>query len=203
MVTHSNPQEHASLMNPLAKPSSTYRDCSFVARSVHIGGVDKSELLARLDEGGIELNAAGRALFAHSGFTTATIASIVETREMTVGDLGFDRGATIDKVVERAGQLRLAPCPIELGPHLRLQYIDQPEGYIGHAPSQHKAPPGSLTIVSRQIAGDDHVPKGFYLRRVNGALCLRGYHCGPDHVWSADDHLVFIAGRTWTRLRGA
>ena len=188
-------------MNPLPKPPSTDTYCSFVARAVRIGGIDKGELLARLYQEGVELNAAGLALFAHSGFTTSMTSSIIETVEITVGDLGFDLGATIDRVVERAGQLRLSPCPIELGPHLRLQYADQPEGHIGHAPSQHRAPPGSVTIVSRQIADDHNVPKGFYLRRINGALCLRGYRAEPSHVWSAGDHLVFEASPSARILR--
>ena len=64
-------------MNPLAKPPSSYPDCFFVARSVRIGGFDKGELLARLYQEGVELNAAGLVLFGHSGFTTSMTSSIM------------------------------------------------------------------------------------------------------------------------------
>jgi hypothetical protein len=151
----------------------------------------KGELLAAIQNGGIELNEAGRALFAHGGFTTSEATSILETVEITVANLGLAQGATMARICESAVQLGLSLCPLELAPHLRLQYLDQPEGHIGHPLSQHRAPPGSLTIVSDQIAKDDNIPKGFYLRRINGVLWLRGYRSGPDHVWGPEDCLVF------------
>jgi hypothetical protein len=77
-----------------------------------------------------------------------------------------------------------------------LQYLDQPEGSIGHPPSQHRAPPGSLTVASREFDVDENVPKGFYLRRVEGVLWLRGYCSGPDHMWSGTDRFVFCRPAT-------
>ncbi len=161
------------------------------SRVVRVGGVDKPGLLSALARGGFGLNEAGRALFAHDAFTTADGPSILETVEFTVADLGFADGAVMAQIVDRALQRGLSPCPLELGPHLRLQYLDQPEGHAGHPRSRHRAPPGSLTIVSRPVAEDDEVPKGFYLRRIDGVLWLRGYRSGPDHVWSPGDHLLF------------
>ena len=177
-------------MTPPTQIRSTYRDHPHVARAVRIGGVDRLALLAEIQKHGIELNQAGLQLFATDRFTTAEAPSILETVEITVAGLGFARGATIADICERAVQLALCPCPLELGPHLRLQYLDQPEGHIGHPPSRHRAPPGSLTIASAPIADDD-IPKGFYLRRIDGVLWLRGYRSGPEHVWSPEDHFVF------------
>jgi len=169
----------------------TFPDCPFVARSVRIGGTSKRELLERLRSGGIELNEAGRELFAHDGFTVLEKSVIVTTVEITVANLGFVDGATSADLFEKAVQLNLMECPLELGPHLRLQYLDQPEGSLGHMPSQHRAPPGSLTIASVHSVDNDDMPKGFYLRRINGVLWLRGYREGPDHVWTPEDHFVF------------
>ena len=171
---------------------STYADCPFVARAVRIGGIGKRELLAEFQQCGIELNEAGRELFAHDRFTVCENPSILDTIEIAVNNLGFAEGATIAKISDRAAKLGLSLCPLELGPHLRLQYLDQPEGRIGNLTTQHRAPPGSLTIASYQITEDDDIPKGFYLRRIDGVLWLRGYRAGPDHVWSPDDHLVFV-----------
>jgi hypothetical protein len=32
---------------------------------------------------------------------------------------------------------------------------------------------------------------GFYLRRIQGVLWLRGYRSALEHIWSADDRFVF------------
>lgn len=86
-------------------------------RSVRVGGATKPELLAALKQNAIEINPAGQELFAHAGFTTSEVPAIVEIVETTVGDLGFQDGATI---VEAARQRGWFLCPLELGPHLRL-----------------------------------------------------------------------------------
>ncbi len=45
---------------------------------------------------------------------------------LSVKDLGFPKGAIIQKIYKRAKKLGLNPCPAEVGPQLRLQYPDQP-----------------------------------------------------------------------------
>lgn len=164
--------------------------CS-VTRIVRVGGMSKSDLLAELQNRGIELNDYGRTLFAHENFTTSASISHLETVEISVGDLGYAQGATTAQIHERAAELGLGLCPLELGPHLRMQFLDQPEGYIGYPPSQHRAPPGSITVASQPLTDDDTVPKGFYLRRINGVLWLRGYCSGPENLWRPEDRLIF------------
>jgi hypothetical protein len=46
-------------------------------------------------------------------------------------------------------------------------------------------------VISTELTEDHDVPKGFYLRRIEGALWLRGYRSGPEHVWSPEDRIVF------------
>ncbi len=161
-------------------------------RPVRIGGMDRLELLAELQKNGIELNPAGLELFANDKFITSQATAILETVEITVDALGFPQGTTMDKICERAARLGMSLCPLELGPHFRLQYRDQPEGQLGHPPTQGRAPPGSLTIASPPISEDDDIPKGFYLRRMDGVLWLRGYRSGPEHIWSPEDRFVFV-----------
>ena len=43
-----------------------YPNCHAVARTVRLGGMSKSELLAELQSNGIQLNEYGRSLFANS-----------------------------------------------------------------------------------------------------------------------------------------
>ncbi|MBF2055122.1 MAG: helicase [Candidatus Sericytochromatia bacterium] len=172
--------------------TNSYRDQPCIIRSVCIGGMGRRELLAELQINGIELNAAGLELFANDTFTTSEVTMVLQSVEIAVDTLGFPQGATIDSICDSAAQLGLSLCPLELGPHLRLQYRDQPEGHVGHPPTQHRAPPGSLTIASAPLSEDDNIPKGFYLRRIDGVLWLRAYRSGPEHIWSGEDRFVFI-----------
>ena len=95
-------------------------------RRVRIGGMSKEELLRELQASGIQINESGRALFADDRFTTSTASTLIETVEISVASLGLPRGATWLEIHERAAALGLSLCPLELGPHLRLQFLDQP-----------------------------------------------------------------------------
>ena len=152
----------------------------------------KSELLSQLESARVRLNEAAQVLFADDRFTTSPASSLVEIVELSVANLGFGSGgATFDQIVAQATAVGLSLCPLELGPHFRLQYADQPEGSLGKPASQHRAPPGSITVASGLLANDDDTPKGLYLRRIEGVLWLRGYRSWPGHVWSPDDVFAF------------
>ena len=168
-----------------------YPDCRTVARTVRVGGMIKRELLAELQRNDIQLNEYARTLFAHSEFATSPTTASIATVELAVANLGYAQGATIGQLHVRAAELGLMLCPLELGPHLRLQFLDQPEGHLGYPASKHRAPHGSITVASRQLADDHETPKGFYLRRIEGVLWLRGYRSASDELWSPEDRLVF------------
>lgn len=160
-------------------------------RVVAVGGISKRELLERLRACSIATNEYARIILASDSFMTANTNACIPTVECAVQDLGFAQGATLAEILAKAAQFGLGNCPLELGPHLRLQTLDQAEGLIGEAAQPHRAPPGSITIVSQPLSQEDDFPKGFYLRRMNGTLWLRGYCSSADHRWSPDDHLVF------------
>jgi hypothetical protein len=164
-------------------------------RTVRLGGVSREELLSRLQAADILLNEAALTLFADTRFLTSAESSMVDTVELSVASLGFPEGATFAKLVERAAANGLQLCPLELGPHLRLQFTDQPEGAVGQPVTQNCAPPGSVTVASEPLAADDETPKGFYLRRIGGKLCLRGYRSWPGHHWSPQDVIAFLRPR--------
>lgn len=156
-----------------------------------MGGLTKLELIQELQRNAILMNEAAERLFASEHFMISETRYAVTTVELTVRDLGLPQGATIAEIHARAETLGLGLCPLELGPHLRLQYLDQPEGYWEQPVRQHQAPSGSITITSEKLAEGDNFPKGFYLRRIKGELWLRGYRSGPEHIWEPDDHFVF------------
>lgn len=158
-----------------------------VSRSVRIGGMTRSALLAELPRNGVQRNDIARALLAHPDFATSEVAFVLETTDVSVGELGHTQGATMAQVFAHG----LSLCPLELAPHLRLQFMDQPEGCLGYPHTEHRAPPGSLTVASRTLASEDGDSLGFYLRRIRGGLWLRGYRAPAEHLWSADDRFVF------------
>lgn len=160
-------------------------------RMIRVGGMSKQELLRELRRCNIQLNQAAQTLFADKRFITTPTVTDFETIELTVADLDFPQGATTAQFYAAAVERGLSLCPLELGPHFRLQLLDQPEGFRGHPQTRHQAPPGSITIASAPLIDDDDFPKGFYLRCIQGELWLRGYHAGAAHRWNPNDHFVF------------
>lgn len=117
----------------------------------------------------------------------------MKTVELTLRNLGFTREATIIEIFDAAQNLGFRLCSLELAPHLRMQYMDQPEGYLDKPIRKHRAPYGSLTVASKLLTNDESFPKGFYLRCIEGQLWLRAYISELNHLWQLDDHFVFIA----------
>jgi hypothetical protein len=143
--------------------------------AVSIGGIVRSELLSVLRERNVQLNEAAEALFQDHRFTTLARQHVVEVAALSVAELGFGEGASYWQLVARALELGLTECPLELGPHLRLQFLAQPDGADGTPLTHGRAPPGSITVASSPLDEGDETAKGFYLRRVDAVLWLRGY----------------------------
>ena len=161
---------------------------------VHLGGLPKSQLLDALAAANIALNPAANELFADPRFEPGAAALDVVITYRSVATLGFSDGATHAELVESARGRGLTACALEVGPYLRLQFRDQPEPPSGLPPTQNRAPSGSITVMSAPLDESDDTPKGFYLRRMDGVLWLRGYRSWVGHVWSPDDVLVFEVG---------
>ena len=165
-----------------------------VSWQIRIGGATKAELLRSLANARVEINQAGQQLFADDRFQTLELPSIVESVQTTAEGLGLQNGGTLTEIAKAAAAAGLSLCPLELGPRLRLALRDQAEGSEGFALTRHKAPPGSITVASAPLSEDDETPKGFYLRRTEGTLWLRGYRSWSGHLWEPAD--VFIFART-------
>jgi hypothetical protein len=153
--------------------------------------MDKRDLLQALRERNVQLNRAAEDLFEDRRFTPLGRSRVVEIAALSVADLGFREGATYAQLIARALASGLVECPLELGPHLRLQFLDQAEGSVGSPATKHRAPHGSITVVSVPLDDRDETPKGFYLRRVDGVLWLRGYWSHQGNVWRPDDVLIY------------
>lgn len=169
-----------------------YPDFPGTARTVSVGGFTKTELLHELQRNSILMNPYAERLFASDFLTMTQTQYRVKTVELAVGNLGFSQAVTIPEIYERAGEVGLGLCPLELGPYLRLHYLEQPEGYLGKPSRENQAPYGSITVASEKFTDDEDFPKGFYLRRINGVLWLRGYRSNIDQLWESDVHFVFV-----------
>jgi len=156
----------------------------------------RPELLAALREHGVQLNEAAEGLFRDPRFTTLARERVVGIAALSVAELGFPDGATYGQLIGRARELELTECPLELGPHLRIRVLDQPETAHGGPVTRGRAPPGSITVASPPLDDRDETAKGFYLRRADGVSWLRGYWSWPGHVWTPDGVLVFSKERS-------
>jgi hypothetical protein len=164
-------------------------DSSVIRRTVLLGGLTKSQLLAAFRRHRISMNAYGETLFAAAEFTESPSPRAVETLEVTTRGLGFPHGAMVTDLFARAREQGLELCPLELTPYLRLQYLDQLEGHW-------------ITIASPRPPAESDLPSGFYIRRLPHGLWLRGYVATDDHVWGPDEHFIFCS-RDATPVLGA
>lgn len=173
------------------KGKQVYPNCPTIHRTLVIGGMTKTQLIQKLQQSTIALNEYAQQLFASDIFATSRTKYTVHTVQLTVRDLGYAKGATTHELFKRASDLGLKLCPLELAVYLRLEYVDQPEYSLNNSSKRHQAPSGSITIASQIETEDDDFPKGFYLRRINDVLWLRGYLADHLHVWNPGDHFIF------------
>lgn len=158
---------------------------------VSVGGVSKVELRALLDRAYVRLNAYAERLFEDPRFQVGPEPEVIRLQIVSPAALGFAEGARFDHLVQAAAARGLGLCPLELGPHLRLQFLHQEEAPTTAADLKGTAPSGSLTVASEGPADEGQTPWGFYLRRIGEERWLRGYRSGPEHVWAPSDLLVF------------
>lgn len=151
------------------------------------GGLSLPDLLKKLNDSDILLNKYAIILLSEEFFQTSETIKKIYLKSISVKELGFPEGATLKHIENVLNKHGLSECPLEIAPYLRLYLTAQPEINLE---TKNQAPPESLTIFSK-IPDDDNFPKGFYLRKNNGKLCLRGYTCSYDYLWNPEDKMVF------------
>lgn len=158
-------------------------------RSVVIGGVSRQGIEKRLAAAGVELNDYARMLLAHQIFDSVRPAEQANFASFRVQDLGIQQPATLKTILDLAMSRGLALCPASAGPFLRLAIMDQ-QNSTNSTLSAGKKPANSLTIASLPLGTDD-IPKGFYLRVVDGVPWLRGYRCENAYEFGPEDAFIF------------
>jgi hypothetical protein len=98
-------------------------------------------------------------------------------------DLGFgEDGATVQEIYARALQIGLELCPAEVGPILRLNYLDQPVGEF-------------LNIAMRPIARYDGELVDLTVGNGGAGLLLIGGDGEPGLVLAGRIRFVFVRPR--------
>ena len=158
---------------------------------VEYGGFSKEALLERLRVQGIMLNEFAQIIFLSELFQTSNQKKSILVVELSIKELGFAKGATMLEIKDSLKNFGLSECPLEIAVYLRLMLISQKEIKVSNQ-EKNKNPAGSLTVFSKPIIDDVDFPKGFYLRKIDGKLWIRGYKCSmDDYIWDPNDRFIF------------
>ena len=132
-----------------------------------------------LKKGGHKIGDWGNDILGKPAFTASETEIEVELVVASVAELGFKDGATRKDIYERALSYGLELCPNEVGPQLRLQYEDQPNGEW-------------LLVAMEPIADSDGRLHVFGVARVSHGSWLYGDYGYPVHFWHGHRRWVFL-----------
>ena len=155
----------------------TFPEARIRRSALGIGGRTAKELEQELRDKKINIDYAQDMLRSKS-FTTLKNPEQIELIRLKVRDLGFKSGATTDEIYRKAEELGLELCPAEVGPNLRLQYVDQPLGEWFYIAMIH-------------ISGRGDYPDVFGLGCDGGGPWLGGSWADPANRWDPDNEFVF------------
>lgn len=113
----------------------------------------------------------------------------VDLAVLSLSELGFESGETLEEIYRKAKELGLELCPAEVGPQLRLQYKNQPRNE-------------KLNIAMDPIGSWTGCTQVFMVGCVwNGPekdkqyLTQQDSKGGPGNYWDLTDEFVFIRPR--------
>ena len=109
---------------------------------------DADAYRSALEDNGFRIRECANDIMGKPAFTVSDQPTSVDLVLITVAELGFPKeSATRSDIYKRVFELDLEACPPEVGPQLRLQYMDQPDGeslFVGMEPIANSY--GDLTI---------------------------------------------------------
>ena len=135
-----------------------------------------------LEDVGVNISDWANDILGKPAFTVASEETEVDLVKVTVAELGFKKGARHDQIYERVKKLGLELCPAEVGPQLRLQYQDQPNGE-------------RILVAMEPIIASDGYPLVFNVGRGESGLWLYGRWGHSVRFRYPDDQWVFCRPR--------
>jgi len=175
-----NPRGLRKVLESALCPPSEVR----VWRTIKLGTGPKTadDLRHALRDGNLRLSDRTSDILGKPAFTVATEETEVDLIKVSVAELGFEQGARREKIYERAKNLDLELCPAEVGPQLRLQHKDQPNGEW-------------LLIGMEPIIDSGGYPHVFHVERYDSERWLYSGYGNPDYFWVAGNQWVFVSPR--------
>lgn len=172
---------------PTTEDRAAWRDLSlqrqmvWSPRWITLGAfLDVGELRDALERGRMKIGVAASAILDSQDFTFNAAETEVNLVIASVADLGFgDEGASLAAIHARARTLGLELCPAEIGPQLRLRYLNQPVGEWLH-------------IAMTPIATRDGTLADFTVANGGAGLLLLGGEARPDLIMPAAIKFVFV-----------
>jgi len=140
------------------------------------------EFRRALHDGEFRLSDWASDILGKPAFKAADEETEVDLVKVTVAELSFKEGARRDQIYERAKELGLELCPLEVGPQLRLQYQDQPNGEW-------------ILAAMEPIVDSGGPPRLFVVGRDDSGRWLDSYWGGPGRFWGPGSRWVFCHPR--------
>ncbi|MFY9463112.1 MAG: hypothetical protein WAP52_02920 [Candidatus Sungiibacteriota bacterium] len=131
-----------------------------------------------LKQAGCRIGDWGSDILGKPAFTASRVETEVDLVALSVAELGFKDGATRKDIYERAIEIGLELCPAEVGPQLRLQYKDQPNGE-------------RLLVAMNPIADSGGGLNVFNVERSDHDLWLSARSGRPDYFGHSGSRWVF------------
>jgi hypothetical protein len=132
----------------------------------------------------------GSEILGKPAFTTSDEEIEVDLVIKSVAEIGFANGATRKQIYERAIGLGLQLCPAEVGPQLRLQYLDQPKGECLHIAMDSIVVSGrDMSVLYVDRPGSDSFGVFYVHHPVDRWLSV--HFSNPDTQLDADYRSVF------------
>jgi len=169
-------------------PARGFRGHFVPSMPILIGGVSKNELIARV-KAVRHVTEHAEEMMRRERFTTLMRPEIIQLIDLTPADLGFTAAPAtsdllnpvllLDWSLRNLDGWTVELCPAEVGPHLAIQYKDQPKNE-------------SLSIAMNGIPGSHGCPSAFIVARsIEDGLQLNERWVVSTKNWPLNDRLVF------------
>jgi len=147
-------------------------------KTVRVGGFQNAEAIRKATKK-VEMNIGNYADDILGKIPLAADETDINVVLMSVADIGFKDGAEYEKICSRAKELGLELCPAEIGPQLRLQYKDQPNGEW-------------IVVAMEPIADSDGGLGLFSVARGVDDLWLSSCYGDSDDFWGSNYRFAFV-----------
>ncbi|WP_380016178.1 hypothetical protein [Deinococcus oregonensis] len=139
-----------------------------------VGGRSSDDLRLALSTSGVALNESAELLLNRPEILMPEPVEL-SLVAVSIAALGLGDGGCLEEVFTAALEQGLALCPLATAVHLRLVHTERESS--DPELRRQRPPEGALNIGSPILDPNVELPKGFYLRTVNGQRWLRGYQC--------------------------